>query len=432
MVRGIKDLLNEVLRGVERGEVRKAIGKTSSYVSQILHGDSVPTDEVIAKLAASFAPDRLGELLFSAAVARLERTKFKGQDKLKSQAVQALLGRYREPDLATVLKAGSRSFNSFPEAFLPLAVVTGDKRETRETWITRADFGVYTATPADTRWLLNLDLPADTVKHVDKNFLLLPDDQLIDRFAEMNLLIIGSPAANHLARKVNSSAVFRFNYSKEAHRAIEDLINNAAKECSSPTQYAAYQEQHTADLSKRVRSLFAGGVFDPTYPDEFNVAKYSQIASQIQFDWGVLTFCANPYYELKCQREDRPNDHRYVAIMAAGVHHPGTAHAVRMLGKDIRHKAFEKHPYGGVLRVELDLDLPFSSRVEHAVCRWEDEADSDRSEPEDQRSLLLDNFEQITDMLGKRQLGNLELDRGQADECRRLLGCLVEPGNGTA
>lgn len=424
MTRRIQELLKDVLEGRKSHLISKAISKTPSYVSQIQRGKIIPTDEVIAEIAKKYAPDQMGELLFAAAIARLERSKFgKGKEDLKRTAVDALNERYREPGAGLEYR-GPRSFKDFPEAFLPLAVVTGDKRETRETWITKADFGVFTATPADTRWLLNLGLPTDTIKHVDKNFLLLPDDELVDRFAEMNLLVIGSPAANHLARKTNSSAVFRFNYGQDAHDGVEDLIETAARECKTTIQLAAYQEQHTQDLSKRVRSLFTGGIFDPTYPDEYQVAKYSQIASQIQYDWGILTFSTNPYYALKCQREERENDHRYVAIMAAGMHHPGTAHAVRMLGEDFRHKMFEKHPYGGVLRVELDQNLPFSNRVEHATCRWEDAADGAREEPDDQCSLLYEQLNEIAAKLEKRQLGNLELDQNQAEGCLRLLECL--------
>ena len=110
-----------------------------------------------------------------------------------------------------------------------MAVVTGDKREDRESKISVGDLGVYAATPGDTRWIMNLDLRPDVIKHVDKTFVLLSETELIRQFAEVNLLVVGSPASNHLARIINSSAVFRFNYRPDVQNDINEIIAKAAE-----------------------------------------------------------------------------------------------------------------------------------------------------------------------------------------------------------
>jgi hypothetical protein len=391
----------------------------------MLQGDQIPSDQTVALLAEAYAPERMGELLFAAALARLERNKFGEREDLKATARAALEAKYAGSDARTT-GDGARSFLNFPEAFEPMVMVTGDKREDRESWITIADLGARTATPADTRWMASLGLSTNTVKHIDKNFLLLPEDELIKRFGETNLLVVGSPAANHLARKINSSAIFRFNYSKEAGEAIEELIDRA-RDLPTSTQLAAYKEQHQIGFEKRIRSLFAGGILDPTYPDEYVAAKYTQRAQQVQYDWGVVTFCANPYYEALCKREGRENDHRYVSIMAAGIHHPGTAHALRQLGVENRERTFEKHPFGGVLRVDLDMGAHFSTRVEKAACRWEDEADRFRSAPDDQKAMLVEHLSAIAKDLKNRRLRHLELEAKQADACLTLIKRLSNP-----
>jgi len=113
--------------------------------------------------------------------------------------------------------------------------------------------------------------------------------------------------------------------------------------------------------------------------------------------------------------------------MAAGIHHPGTALALRMLGRDFRDKAFEKHPYGGVIRVQLDMELPFAERVENATWKWEDEADEARTPADDQGAELQDNLAKIATKRRNGELTSLELDHVQAENCLRLLRSLSEP-----
>jgi hypothetical protein len=441
-MRAFHELLNDLIGTRPGRELKTVTGMTAGYITQIKNGTQVPTDATITAIAARYAPERLGELLYAGALARLKNQQFsyKSEDlqqraeDLKRSAVaafEALRPARVVPEGADRTKKG-RTFNDFPEAFFPLAVVTGDKREDRGAHIGIADFGAYSATPADTRWILDLGLREGVVKHIDKNFLLLSDEQLRRRFARMNLLVIGSPASNHLARQVNSSAVFRFNYSQEADDAIRQVINKAKD--MTKAQLTAYQqelrtsEQIRTSLPNRMRSLFTGGIFDPTYPGgDYVAAKYAQIARDTQFDFGMLTFCVNPFYEEQCRIEKRENDHKYVAIMAAGIHHPATAHAVRQLGRERREQGiFAKHPYGGLLRVELDLECPFSERTELAQCRWEDEADDARKPPQDQRTDLVRELGAIAERRKAGELKILELDAFHAIQCLKLVEHLSE------
>lgn len=425
-MKSLGKLLNEIIASHPGQEVAELIGKSPAHVSQIRKGTNTPSEETLAIIAQAYAPKRLPELLLAAAIQRAERHRYNGTEacpgrELKSAAVEALKSLSTGSEPGPVKDAG-RTFDDFPDAFYPLVVVTGDKRETRGSHITVADFGAYAATPADTRWICNLGLRADVVKHIDKNFVLLPEDRLMERFAETNLLVVGSPAANHLARRVNRSAVFRFNESVDAIRVIEDQVASL-KEATRDQLAAAASEQERRDtLARTMRALFVGGIIDPTSPPTYAAAQFGRIAVHTQLDFGVLTFAANPFYEMKCRTEGKANDHRYVAIMAAGIHHPATAHALKLLGADRREEGvFEKHPYGGVIRVDLDIGIPFAERTEVANCLWEDVADDQRSESDDQKADLLRELEMIEQSLKNGGLRNLELTADQARACRELI-----------
>ncbi len=429
MADSLQKLLRGIVADVTGSDLAHRLGKSPSYVSQMLNGTQIPTPETLATLVAAFqVPERLPELLATALREQIDASEFRtdsdgSRKRMTLSAVERLYSQSLTPP-AQPVRTTDRTLAHFPESFYPLAVITGDKREDRTNRISAADLGAYSATPGDTRWLLNLGLRPDVIKHIDKNFVLLGEDDLIAEFAEVNLLVVGSPASNHLARKVNSSAVFHFNYSPDVEHAIDEAIAKARD--SSPEEIAAYHEQERKRLVPKMRSLFVGGMFDPTYPDsDYQAAQYAQVAMNTQLDFGVLTFAANPYYARKCEIEKRECDHKYVSIMAAGIHHPATAHALRLLGQDCRRKGvFDRHPYGGVIRVQLDLNVPFSKRTMEATCEWEDEADSGRTPSNDQKRMLLDQLLDIEKRIRKRELKSLALHEGQPAQYRRLIESL--------
>ncbi len=442
MSKSLDALLREVVGSSKNKDVADRIGKSKSYVSQIFAkgpNRQIPTLYMLTVIAKQFdAIDRYDELLLAYAIEHLngeiegrrESTIDSADIERITKLVCARLG--AAATNKSSIKQHNRTFKDFPHSFYPLAIVTGDKREDRGAHITSADIGAYSATPSDTRWILNLGLDSDikmVEKHVDKNFLLLSDDELIDQFGEMNLLVIGSPAANHLSRKINKSAVFHFNYSTECESEIQRIIETAkVKEKESIRQLEAYQEEiqrpevHTI-LKRNMRALFNGGIFDPTYSHgNYVAASYSQLGTIVEYDFGVLTFAANPYYLMKCQRDNKECDHKYVSIMAAGIHHPATSHALRFLGKDCRDEGFfDEHPYGGVIRVKLDLNKPFPVRTIEAVCEWEDSADGSRNQNKNSKAGLLRELKSIENKITKGELRNLALDNGQVADYTSLI-----------
>jgi hypothetical protein len=75
-------------------------------------------------------------------------------------------------------------------------------------------------------------------------------------------------------------------------------------------------------------------------------------------DFALISLAQNPFADTV----------DYVCIMVAGIHGPGTAHAVRMLAED----DFREHPLGGIIEFELNLFKDWPTRFEQAATsRWE-------------------------------------------------------------
>ena len=76
---------------------------------------------------------------------------------------------------------------------------------------------------------------------------------------------------------------------------------------------------------------------------------------------------------------------------------------------------FENHPYGGVFRVELNLDEPFfSDRVRSGVFQWEDDADDQRRSIPDQGAMLASELEYIENERRLENLNTLQIHPEQA------------------
>ncbi|MBT5927119.1 MAG: HAD family hydrolase, partial [Verrucomicrobia bacterium] len=116
-------------------------------------------------------------------------------------------------------------------------------------------------------------------------------------------------------------------------------------------------------------------------------------------------------------------------VMVTG-DHPATAHAIRQLGSYGKETGvFDQHPYGGVFRVELDLQQAFfSDRVRDGEFQWEDDADDQRTPIEDQGECLLSELEYIENERRLENLNTLQLKPEHALEARQLLQALVRAG----
>jgi hypothetical protein len=261
---------------------------------------------------------------------------------------------------------GPRTLGHFPDAFYPLTVISGDKRESSISRINQADFGAVSASPAETRWIAQLRLRPDVEFLTDKIFMLEDVDQLRRRFAERNLLVIGSPGSNHLARRIHLSRpgggwkraapIFRFNAPRGNLELIEEFLATLKPKHSDELLGVQAEERTQKALKNSLRFLFGGGIIDPTY--EFKVRGQMLLPN---VDFGLISLARNPF----------ASDPRFVSVLAAGFHMFGTAHAIRMLS---RPENFDEHPYGGVLRVSVNQSASFAVRFDESTAIWDTES----------------------------------------------------------
>lgn len=332
------------------------------------------------------------------------------------------------------------AFTEFPHAFEPpYYVVVGDRRETGGKKMTPADFGVLSASPADLRFLDALGLPERYPVISDKIFVLAPMEDLQQRFANATLIIVGSPASNHAARIINRYALHRVNVVHEYYEELERLIAKAwevgskgeyhqaekglmtgragsADFFTAPKRvqgldyfdYTALKDllaERDADVRWQKRLIFTGGLIDPSYPQRVRAT----LAREEDRDFAIITLAQNPFRA--------ENDSLYPAVYLAGYHLPGTCYALNPDIWDNRQTFFEKHPYGGVIRVDLKPlagsgreFYTFYERMENFGVAWDDDSDYTTEK-------LLEGL--IT--LGKSPGGGCHLTKHEADRAHSFL-----------
>jgi hypothetical protein len=350
--------------GMSTKELAEKIGVTPSMISQAEHGQAVPSDDCLAVWARTLeAESQLAELLVCAAHDRVVNSPeavtlhraFEGLLRLQSTVT---------PHPAAV--RGARTLCDFPRAFAPLVVVCGDKRENPPK--TEGDIGALSASPMDDRFLHQIPLPRDTDKVSDKVFVMLGREELKRRFGGKNLLVIGSPATNHVARVVNRRALFRFAFGQKSAQEIEDIIAVARqKKSEGPAALKSHYDSALREFKFIFNEFKQGGIFDPLADRH----KVRGRALRGDIDFGTVTLACNPFAE----------DPRFVAIMAAGFHLPGTVHAVKLLSDPGN---FQRFPLGGVLEVKMDVNAPWHERIDHASVA----IDSEEYSLEDMRRVL--------------------------------------------
>jgi len=250
-----------------------------------------------------------------------------------------------------------RSLANFPYDFLPLTVVIGDRRESE--YKTVGDVFAYSASPAELRWLLRLGLPNDAEIISDKVFLMAEDNFIADRYGSTNLLVIGSPAANLVARAANETAFFPFAVDMPTREQWQSIYQELRKLRYDRPKLANYaSDPRTSDLRRFYMNQYRkGGFVDPTYA----CVKRGETIPNDK-DYGVVTICRNPY-ATKSNAEA-------LCVMAAGVHLPGTMHAVALLSK--AKTEFKDRPLGGVFSVTL-TDSDWVQRIATGRTSWSTE-----------------------------------------------------------
>jgi hypothetical protein len=189
-------------------------------------------------------------------------------------------------------------------------------------------------------------------------------------FGNKNLLVIGSPASNHLSRKVNKTGIFRFEVDPNVEERARELYNQIQRDASN----VQLLRKHHLDQQTMLRCLMnefrRAGFVDPTFPQ--GVRGRVVLPNE---DYGVVTICRNPYAK----------DSKYVSILAGGVHAPGTMHAVKYLGDS--KIQFKKRPLGGVFKVNIPPTESWERRLLDSDPIW--------STPEYEIGSLLCDFDSL-------------------------------------
>lgn len=245
-------------------------------------------------------------------------------------------GRKAPRTLASAGPLTHASLLDFPGGFTPLTIIVGDKREDEPK--NAGDLFAFSSSTVDDRWLLRLGLERETEKISDKVLMTADDEWLRKRFGSTHILAIGSPASNLFTRELNECFLFRFAISVETKHKWNET-RRILKGLRTPAALSRFKEESRADLRQTMRLFKQPGFL------AFNFRNLKLgIDPAENRDFAVVSLGCNPF-----AAKDAP----YFAILAAGVHHPGTAHAVKMLGEPL---LFERHPFGGIIEVQVPSD----------------------------------------------------------------------------
>lgn len=336
------------------------IYKSRVMIANYEAGKASPEPDIAVKLAKILSEDPAEYLLLS----NLQRA-FSLQHtidiNLLLQTINQLLSKTRKNGIPPQLSARLETHLSlldFPKAFTPMTVIVGDKRE--EEPQNAGDLFVFSASTVDDRWLLSLGLPPNTEKISDKVIMTAEQDSdwLEKHLGNKHLLCIGSPASNLFARMFNNNFLFRFAISRETQRKWEETHKDIG-ELRTQASLLKFHEDHRSYLKQRMRLFKSPGFVDFNY-------EYLRVGMDLSQgkDFAVVSLGHNPYA--------KPNA-PYYAILAAGVHHPGTAHAVKFLSEPAN---FIDHPFGGILEVDVPSknvdprDIYWHSKIENSEAHW--------------------------------------------------------------
>jgi transcriptional regulator with XRE-family HTH domain len=370
------------------------IGTSKQWISTIEQGKRLPSLELLAKLhKALVAPQDPDPPLIIWLLQWLAESAPENHDHEEKIAIQKAVEEAISKLSHTATfqpRAGSRSLVDFPRAFYPLTIVCGDRREPSPH--TRGDIFAYSLAVTDLMFLPWLGLEQSVNIRSDKLFVLMDDEYLRHTFGQTNLLIIGSPAVNFAARTVNKHCVFQFDLAPEM-ATWENYLNSRtlpkdrdylevfwemAQSPNKPVNYKAIldrlppqkriPEQKLKELADLVEQLLGRGspkdfmnkFRKPGIVDPADEVVHAQ-ATRIDNDFAVISLARNPFAP--------PNSTDFVCIMAAGIHGPGTAHAVRALSQ--QDLSFQDHPLGGIIEVALDPFKDWPTRFEQAAYAWQ-------------------------------------------------------------
>lgn len=387
-------------RELSQAELARKAGMKPQSVGKYERGEDIPPPVVIVNLAKVLGGSPRKWLLYAhvqkAAKDPVEDTQY------TMSILKSMIANVEYQEERTITPIGPTeciTLAQFPQAFSPLCVVVGDRREEKPKNL--GDLFAFSASCVDDRWLTTLRLPPDTEKITDKVFLYQePEAQEWRRrtFGKKHLLVIGSPAANIFARELNRSFIHRFAVPSEAEEQWKRIKKEKFPDLRSPASLEHFKESNRQFMRSLMRKFQQPGfiTYDPQAKQNENAVRVvASIITEPQQDFATLTIGRNPYAE---------KGERFFSILAAGVHHPGTAWAVKFLGDP---KRFETHPFGGILEIhfpskEYDPDkIKWYESVGLGTALWHTVGQSDLGyDPESLRNTILRclNAKIITDV----------------------------------
>ena len=283
-------------------------------------------------------------------------------------------------------------------------------------------------------------------------------DYLKKEFGKTNLLVIGSPAVNFLARVVNNHSVFRFNlppWLKQKEKLIRTLEEpndwdstlpslkelNERKNldpfwqlAQSPydTEVLASDEKHDNETDETRKRQLLKRLLDKANPLDAEIEHVQQLARMskrilgektakelmndfripglIDFSDGTVhgtsTSDDNDFALISLAPNPFASSSEYVCVLVAGIHGPGTAHALRALAED----GFHEHPFGGIIEVVMEqFNVPWPARFQQATWRWQTKAYT--------AEMLLDNLARILELGVQRPAQFERLSSDEIKEC---------------
>lgn len=387
----LKDLIRSARSrcDLSQDQLAEQVQISKQWMNRIEAGERLPSIDLTIKFhqVLSAADDDCPPLIHWLLARVVEEKELPDERRaLVQEAAADVFARQSEGRFAT-LTGPPRSLADFPRTFYPLTIVCGDRRESSPR--TRGDIFAYSMSTTDLMFLPHLKLDSTVDIRSDKLFVLMDEEYLQRKFGQTNLLIIGSPAVNLLARLVNKTAIFQFDPATdiavwerwERYVNANKLLNDRrylqafwelAEALPSARGHTSMDEdlpaQELSELKNIVIQLLDGstpkdlmnkfrkpGIMDPA--DNCVQAQTTRSDN----DFAVISVARNPFAD----SDD------YLAIIAAGIHGPGTAHAVRVLAQEDNNISLQDHPLGGVLEIELDAFKDWPTRFEKATCRWQ-------------------------------------------------------------
>lgn len=373
-------------------------------------GRKTPDPERAVRLAEALKEDPVEFLLLSQA----QRSAESGRpDPSLLRTVNVLLEKHRSMGTSQRVGKGLASHVSLMDfrELRPMTIIVGDKRE--EEPRNAGDLFVFSASTVDDRWILNLGLPPGTEKLSDKILMTASQEWLQETLGRKHILCIGSPASNLFTREYNDHFLFRFAISQEARKKWVEK-RDQLKELRTPAALLGFREQSRPDLKQMMRLFKQPGFVDFHYRN----LKLGIDPAENR-DFAVVSLGRNPFVT----KPDAP----FFAILAAGVHHPGTAHAVKWLSDP---EQFRDHPFGGILEVQVPADdcpreqVMWHNKIEKSKAEWHRVGQSSLEySPEKLRDALEQLIRRFdTDGL----ITDVDISRGECERHIRLIDVLAQ------